>query len=131
MPLYEYRCDGCQRRFEVIQSFSDAPLDTCSECGGRLEKLISAPAVHFKGAGWYVTDYAKKSSTGSASSGSSSGSGDSSGDSSSAKGEGSSSSKSEGSSSSKSDGSSSSKGEGSSSSSSSSTPSSDKSGKKD
>lgn len=105
MPLYEYRCDGCQRRFEVIQSFSDAPLDTCSECGGRLEKLFSAPAVHFKGAGWYVTDYAKKSSAGSASSGSSSGSGDSSGDSSSSsKGEGSSSSKNEGSSSSKGDG---------------------------
>ena len=61
MPLYEYECDENGHRFEVIQKFSDPPLTICPHCGGELEQLISAPAVQFKGAGWYVTDYAKKS----------------------------------------------------------------------
>lgn len=60
MPLYEYECDACGRRFEQIQKFSDAPLQTCAECGkGPIRRLLSSPAIQFKGAGWYVTDYAK------------------------------------------------------------------------
>jgi putative FmdB family regulatory protein len=60
MPLYEYECDACGRRFEQIQKFSDAPLETCAECGkGPVRRLLSSPAIQFKGAGWYVTDYAK------------------------------------------------------------------------
>ena len=59
MPLYEYECDACRRRFEVIQKFSDARLTTCEECGGHLHKLLSSPAIQFKGSGWYVTDYAR------------------------------------------------------------------------
>jgi putative FmdB family regulatory protein len=62
MPLYEYECSQCGHRFELIQRFSDPPAETCVACGqGPVRKLISAPAVHFKGTGWYVTDYAKKS----------------------------------------------------------------------
>jgi len=61
MPLYEYQCQSCGRRLERIQKFSDPPLETCPHCGGRLEKLISSPAFQFKGSGWYVTDYARKS----------------------------------------------------------------------
>ena len=61
MPLYEYQCKSCHRLTERIQKFSDPPLTKCPHCGGELEQLISAPAVQFKGAGWYVTDYAKKS----------------------------------------------------------------------
>ena len=61
MPLYEYQCKSCQSLTERIQKFSDPPLTICPHCGGELEQLISAPAVQFKGAGWYVTDYAKKS----------------------------------------------------------------------
>ena len=61
MPLYEYQCKKCGHRFEKIQKFSDKPITKCPECGGRVEKTISAPAVQFKGSGWYVTDYAKKS----------------------------------------------------------------------
>ena len=61
MPLYEYQCDACQHRFEVIQKFSDAPIDVCPSCGGTVKKLISSPAIQFKGTGWYITDYAKKS----------------------------------------------------------------------
>lgn len=64
MPLYEYQCQQCGRRIEKIQSFSAEPLTTCEVCGGALEKLISAPAIQFKGSGWYVTDYAKKAATG-------------------------------------------------------------------
>jgi putative FmdB family regulatory protein len=64
MPLYEYRCEKCQRTFEVIQSFSDAELTECSECGGHLERLLSAPAIRFKGTGWYVTDYGGKNGNG-------------------------------------------------------------------
>ena len=61
MPLYEYQCDGCGQRFEVIQKFSDPPVETCSACGGPVKKLMSSPAIQFKGSGWYVTDYARKS----------------------------------------------------------------------
>jgi putative FmdB family regulatory protein len=60
VPLYEYQCKKCKHRFEKIQKFSDRPLKKCPECGGPLEQLLSAPAVQFKGSGWYVTDYAKK-----------------------------------------------------------------------
>lgn len=63
MPLYEYQCKKCGHRFEKIQKFSDKPIKKCPECGGPVEKTISAPAVQFKGSGWYVTDYAKKSHT--------------------------------------------------------------------
>jgi len=59
MPLYEYKCDGCGEVFEVKQKFSDEPLTVHDKCGGHLERLISAPALQFKGTGWYVTDYAK------------------------------------------------------------------------
>ncbi len=62
MPLYEYECRECGHRVEVIQRFSDEPLTTCEECQGPLKKLLSAPAVQFKGTGWYVTDYARKGS---------------------------------------------------------------------
>jgi putative FmdB family regulatory protein len=72
MPNYEYLCRKCGHRFEKIQKFSDAMLKKCPECGGKIEQVISAPAVQFKGSGWYVTDYAKKSS-GASSSGSDSG----------------------------------------------------------
>ena len=61
MPLYEYECDACGRRFEVIQKFSDAPVEVCRECGkGPVHRLLSSPAIQFKGSGWYITDYAKK-----------------------------------------------------------------------
>ncbi len=61
MPLYEYECAACGHRFELIQRFADPPADRCTLCGqGPVHKLLSAPAVHFKGTGWYVTDYAKK-----------------------------------------------------------------------
>jgi len=63
MPLYEYECKVCGRRTEVIQRFDDAPLAACPECGGAVERLLSAPAVQFKGSGWYVTDYAGKGSS--------------------------------------------------------------------
>ena len=63
MPLYEYQCQACGRRLERIQKFSDPPLETCPHCGGRLEKLISSPAIQFKGSGWYITDYARKGTT--------------------------------------------------------------------
>ncbi len=59
MPLYEYECLGCEKRFEVIQKFSDDLLTVCEDCGGKLKKLLSAPAIQFKGTGWYVTDYAR------------------------------------------------------------------------
>ena len=61
MPLYEYQCQKCGHRFEKIQKFSDKPIKKCPECGGRVEQVITAPAVQFKGSGWYVTDYANKS----------------------------------------------------------------------
>jgi putative FmdB family regulatory protein len=61
MPLYEYQCKKCRHRFEKIQKFSDPHVKKCPECGGPVEQLLSAPAVQFKGSGWYVTDYASKS----------------------------------------------------------------------
>jgi len=67
MPLYEYECKKCGHRFERIQRFSDPLVKKCPECGGKVEQVLSAPAVQFKGSGWYVTDYAKKSSAGSSS----------------------------------------------------------------
>jgi putative FmdB family regulatory protein len=61
MPLYEYECEMCAQRFERIQKFSDPPVDKCPSCGGPVRKLLSSPAIQFKGSGWYITDYAKKS----------------------------------------------------------------------
>jgi len=60
MPLYEYECEKCGHRFEKIQKFSDKMVKKCPECGGKVEQMISSPAFQFKGSGWYVTDYAKK-----------------------------------------------------------------------
>lgn len=61
MPLYEYECEACGQRFEVIQKFSDPPADRCTACGkGPVRRLLSSPAIQFKGSGWYVTDYAQK-----------------------------------------------------------------------
>jgi putative FmdB family regulatory protein len=59
MPLYEYRCQSCGERTEVLQHVGDAPLSQCPKCGGAVEKVISAPALQFKGSGWYVTDYGR------------------------------------------------------------------------
>ncbi len=72
MPNYEYLCTKCGHRFEQIRKFSDKQLRKCPECGGIIEQVISAPAVQFKGSGWYVTDYAKKGSGAAGSSASSS-----------------------------------------------------------
>ena len=60
MPIYEYECRSCGKRTELLQRMADPPLATCPECGGEVKKLFSAPAVQFKGSGWYVTDYAGK-----------------------------------------------------------------------
>lgn len=61
MPLYEYHCEACGRRFEVIRKFSDPELDTCTLCGkGPVRRQISSPAIQFKGSGWYITDYSQK-----------------------------------------------------------------------
>ena len=61
MPLYEYECRKCQQRFERLQNHSDPPVKKCPSCGaGGVRKLVSSPAVHFKGSGWYITDYARK-----------------------------------------------------------------------
>lgn len=59
MPLYDYRCEKCGETFEVLQKFSDEPVKVHEGCGGVVERLISPPALQFKGTGWYVTDYAK------------------------------------------------------------------------
>jgi putative FmdB family regulatory protein len=60
MPLYEYQCEKCGKTFEIIQKFSDTPLTVHEGCGGKVEKQLSAPGpLHFKGSGWYVTDYAR------------------------------------------------------------------------
>jgi putative FmdB family regulatory protein len=59
MPLYEYECDACGHRFEKIQKFSDPLEDTCPKCGGAVHKLMSSPAIQFKGSGFYITDYPK------------------------------------------------------------------------
>src|SRR3954463_14031130 len=65
MPLYEYECEACTKRFERIQKFSDPPIDVCPNCGkGPVKKLPSSPAIQFKGSGFYITDYARKSSGG-------------------------------------------------------------------
>jgi putative FmdB family regulatory protein len=69
LPLYEYQCKKCHSLTERIQKFSDPPLTVCPHCGGELEQLLSAPAVQFKGSGWYVTDYARKAAPTSTSSG--------------------------------------------------------------
>ena len=60
MPIYEYECRRCGHRFELIQKFSDKPRKRCPECSGAVDRLISSPAIRFKGTGWYVTDYAEK-----------------------------------------------------------------------
>ena len=61
MPLYEYECDACGRRFEVILKRSDSTVETCTHCGkGPVHRQLSSPAIQFKGTGWYVTDYAQK-----------------------------------------------------------------------
>jgi putative FmdB family regulatory protein len=65
MPLYEYQCEACAYRFEVIQKFADPPVSTCQKCGGAVRKLLSSPAIQFKGTGWYITDYARKGGVGS------------------------------------------------------------------
>jgi putative FmdB family regulatory protein len=59
MPLYEYKCDRCGEKFEVLQKFSDEPMTAHEGCGGHVERLVSAPTLQFKGSGWYVTDYAR------------------------------------------------------------------------
>jgi len=59
MPLYEYECESCGARFERIQKFSDPPVTVCPTCGGAVRKLLSSPAIQFKGSGFYITDYAK------------------------------------------------------------------------
>jgi putative FmdB family regulatory protein len=64
VPIYEYECTKCKHRFEVIQKFSDRGRTRCPKCKGALRKLISAPAIHFKGSGWYVTDYGKGNAAG-------------------------------------------------------------------
>jgi putative FmdB family regulatory protein len=64
MPIYEYECRKCKAHTEAFQKLSDKPLTKCKKCGGRLEKVISAPAIQFKGSGWYVTDYAGKATKG-------------------------------------------------------------------
>jgi putative FmdB family regulatory protein len=86
MPLYEYECETCSHRFEVIQKFSDAPISVCPKCGGPVQKLLSSPAIQFKGSGFYLTDYGRGTSSksesantkaGKAESGATSGGGDS------------------------------------------------------
>lgn len=77
MPIYEYQCKKCSHRFERIQKFSDPHVSKCPKCGAKVEQVITAPAVQFKGSGWYVTDYAKKSSPPASESSSSSSSDDS------------------------------------------------------
>ena len=70
MPLYEYQCEACGNRFEVIQKFSDPLPEICKLCGkGPVQRLQSSPAIQFKGSGWYITDYAKKGSSDSSSKG--------------------------------------------------------------
>jgi putative FmdB family regulatory protein len=64
MPLYEYQCESCAQRFERIQKYSDPPVAECPSCGGPVKKLLSSPAIQFKGSGWYITDYAKKPAPG-------------------------------------------------------------------
>lgn len=73
MPLYEYQCQACQRRFELIRKFSDPEVQECTLCGkGPVQRLMSSPAIQFKGSGWYITDYSQKGKSGSSESSSSS-----------------------------------------------------------
>ena len=65
MPLYEYECEKCHRRTEKIEAVNGPHLKKCPHCGGKVERLVSSPAIQFKGTGWYVTDYAGKKSSGS------------------------------------------------------------------
>lgn len=60
MPLYEYKCSVCGKVFEIMQRVNDPPLKKCPACQGKVTKLISVPAIQFKGNGWYITDYARK-----------------------------------------------------------------------
>ena len=60
MPIHEYKCKKCGIRTEALQKLRDKPLQKCRKCGGALEKLISSPAIQFKGSGFYITDYAHK-----------------------------------------------------------------------
>jgi putative FmdB family regulatory protein len=60
VPIYEYECSKCGNRFEVIQGFSDLPIKDCNTCSGKVRKVISSPAIVFKGSGWYVSDYSDK-----------------------------------------------------------------------
>ena len=62
MPIYEYKCDQCDKVFEVRQKFADEPLTVHEECGGPVHRLMSAPALQFKGSGWYITDYGRGNS---------------------------------------------------------------------
>jgi putative FmdB family regulatory protein len=64
MPLYEYECDACAHRFEKIQKFSDPLVDVCPKCAGHVRKLLSSPAIQFKGSGFYITDYPRQGKTG-------------------------------------------------------------------
>lgn len=80
MPIYEYRCEN-DHRFESFQRMSDDPVSECPECGAKCERILSAPAIHYKGSGFYTTDYARKGKSGGSDNGSSSSS-DSSSDSS-------------------------------------------------
>jgi putative FmdB family regulatory protein len=77
VPIYEYRCDECGVSFEILQKMSDDPLSTCSECGGALRKVLHPVAIHFKGSGFYTTDYGKGSGRPSGSRDGSSGGGES------------------------------------------------------
>jgi putative FmdB family regulatory protein len=63
MPIHEYKCKKCGARIEALQKFRDKPLQKCRKCGGALEKLVSSPAIQFKGSGFYITDYANKNIT--------------------------------------------------------------------
>lgn len=62
MPLYEYECEKCEHRFEKIENVSASPKKKCPKCGGKARRLFAAPAIQFKGSGWYVSDYGGKSS---------------------------------------------------------------------
>ena len=72
MPLYQYECASCAYRFERIQKFSDPLVDVCPKCGGSVRKLLSSPAIQFKGSGFYITDYPRQGKSGSGDSSSSS-----------------------------------------------------------
>jgi putative FmdB family regulatory protein len=63
VPLYEYECSGCHHRFEKIESFSAPVIQDCPQCGKKANRLLAAPAIQFKGSGWYITDYARKGSS--------------------------------------------------------------------